>query len=191
MINIVAQRLPGATLDSWEQKRMGLLHPRFEDLQMLIESKARGRRALESDVESRENLKFEQTRRKDSRFRPYPENRAGHGTYRTEQGRQGQNNARERSDVCPVADCGQRHVLYKCDLFKKLPLNNRWEIVKGANLCRCCLRAGHVSRECNFQQCSYCPEATVKHNFRLCNKTVSTVAVAHSSTEKGREKKRS
>lgn len=168
MINIVAQRLPGVTLDSWEQRRISIRNPTLEDLRLLLESKTRGRRALENTVQPREGGNNEQNRRRDNRYRPYPEHRREYGTTRREIDRVARNSDAVVDDRCPIAGCKQNHFVFKCDLFKKLNLKERWQLVKSANLCILCLKPGHRAMDCGFQPCSSCPADKARHNFRLC-----------------------
>lgn len=188
MINVISQRLPGATLDSWEQKRIGIVRPTLEDLRNLIESKARGRRALEGTMQNYGNSNREQNRYKDNRYRPYPDTRGSSTGNRADSRRHVQNNGPVQADKCPVAECTQNHFVYKCDLFKRMGLNDKLLLVRGANLCRCCLRPGHRALECEFSGCSSCPDTKWKHNYRICSKLAPNVAIAQLDAGRSREK---
>lgn len=172
MINIITQRLPGATLDSWEQKRISILNPSLTDLQRLLESKARGRRAVEGDAaEQKNDRNHEQSRRRDNRYRPYPEMRPAPADVKPEGRVTDRGSNITKVDICPIEGCQLNHHVYRCDLFKKMNLNERMQIINRARLCRCCMRPGHMAAKCDFQSCSNCPEDVMKHNFRLCRKT--------------------
>lgn len=56
--------------------------------------------------------------------------------------------------------CGKAHGLWKCDEFRNLPINERWNLVKQKRICSGCLRANdHFQescpdkRQCNFTDC--------------------------------------
>ncbi|XP_066261302.1 uncharacterized protein [Euwallacea similis] len=65
--------------------------------------------------------------------------------------------------ACPF--CKGEHFIYSCEEFKKLSISNRFERVKGMNLCTNCLRHGHKLSECRSSGCKLCRQghATLLH----------------------------
>lgn len=188
MVNIIGQRLPRSTLDAWEQRRIAMEDPQLSDLQLFLESKARGRRVMEDRsglVErepSREPRRRDEQRgyNRDARARPYPDTRNSSSA----QYRPSRNNVNDEqtgpqfrpfyapsNEKCPMEGCQEIHPVFKCGEFLRNPLEARREVVRRANLCRCCLLPGHRAADCTFPPCRSCPEDHDRHSFRLCPKS--------------------
>lgn len=77
-----------------------------------------------------------------------------------------QNKSRYQSNQstikCPL--CSKSHYLYTCELFKRLSIEARIKKVHELNLCKNCLRPGHVDKRCKLAHCKYCK---IKHNTLL------------------------
>lgn len=79
------------------------------------------------------------------------------------------------SGKCP--HCGAQHPLYGCGQFVALSVEQRFNRIKGSNLCFNCLKPGHSTRACPSRSCRRCPGK--KHNTLLCrNEPNSTNALA-------------
>ncbi|UYV84755.1 hypothetical protein LAZ67_X003341, partial [Cordylochernes scorpioides] len=62
----------------------------------------------------------------------------------------------EKSDTCILCKSGH-HPLYMCNLFCKMPLKEKLNVVKGHKLCFNCLGKGHFSWNCRLnQRCKVC-----------------------------------
>ncbi|UYV80197.1 hypothetical protein LAZ67_18001986 [Cordylochernes scorpioides] len=62
----------------------------------------------------------------------------------------------EKSDTCILCK-SRHHPLYMCNLFCKMPLKEKLNVVKGHKLCFNCLRKGHFSWNCRLnQRCKVC-----------------------------------
>ncbi|UYV82916.1 hypothetical protein LAZ67_22001374 [Cordylochernes scorpioides] len=62
----------------------------------------------------------------------------------------------EKSDTCILCK-SKHHPLYMCNLFCKMPLKEKINVVKGHKLCFNCLRKGHFSWNCRLnQRCKVC-----------------------------------
>lgn len=60
--------------------------------------------------------------------------------------------------------CLQDHLLYRCDKFKDMSLDARYNKVSKHKLCHNCLRPGHFSANCKHNSCRFCNK---KHNLLL------------------------
>ena len=70
----------------------------------------------------------------------------------------------DRSKKCPACQVSN-HKVYSCPEFKKLTVEERFEVVKKARLCFNCLSSGHDSKECRSSyKCSICQK---NHNYLL------------------------
>lgn len=57
----------------------------------------------------------------------------------------------------PCRVCTQPHPLYKCTIFRRMPLERRLRAVAYHRYCYNCLRPDHVSKNCPVpQNCRYC-----------------------------------
>ncbi|UYV75259.1 hypothetical protein LAZ67_12003126 [Cordylochernes scorpioides] len=62
----------------------------------------------------------------------------------------------EKSDTCILCK-SKHHPLYMCNLFCKMPLKEKLNVVKSHKLCFNCLRKGHFSWNCRLnQRCKVC-----------------------------------
>ena len=50
--------------------------------------------------------------------------------------------------------CNEIHELEDCRSFQDLPSRRKWDLVKLTQLCLCCLKPGHRSKECQAKKCS-------------------------------------
>lgn len=71
---------------------------------------------------------------------------------------------------CLMEGCDEIHYLGQCTKFKNWTIAERSKFVKEKQLCRCCLRPGHMSNVCGKRGCSDCPDAKPPHHFHLCFK---------------------
>lgn len=171
-IHYAKQRLPRFTLDSWEQHRNRNGNTELPTLKNFIEFldvKAKGRREFELESEminltstSHQKSSVEHGR---NRFKPYDKRDKGNKNKKTEPRSGGPTR-------CIMPGCSQVHYLGQCELFRKLTLQERLELTRKQQLCRCCLLKGHMAISCSRDGCSKCPEDRFKHHFRLCPKTV-------------------
>ncbi|XP_055527031.1 uncharacterized protein LOC129719664 [Wyeomyia smithii] len=61
----------------------------------------------------------------------------------------------QKTDGCYV--CSENHLIDKCDTFKKLNVEERYEKAKQIGLCFACLKKGHRTTNCkNSTKCSKC-----------------------------------
>lgn len=68
---------------------------------------------------------------------------------------QADNNSKQRYEAkCPL--CKQNHLLFTCEGFRKLNVEQRILKVKEFKVCFNCLRSGHVTKRCRLARCKYC-----------------------------------
>lgn len=78
--------------------------------------------------------------------------------------------------ICVV--CGKYHELYACIQFLNSSVHDRIKLVNDKQLCRNCLRSGHLITECVFGPCKQCQQ---KHNSLLHIENQNTPAAAPAS----------
>ncbi|XP_039951398.1 uncharacterized protein LOC120768688 [Bactrocera tryoni] len=77
--------------------------------------------------------------------------------------------ASDKATNCP--SCNEFHRITKCQKFRNLQLDGRWDLVKQASLCFNCLKTGHRNRDCPSGLCLNCQQ---KHNTLLCRRLQQT-----------------
>ena len=79
--------------------------------------------------------------------------------------------------------CQGDHVIYRCPVFEKMSIQQRWDSMKSKKLCRNCLRKH--SGECTSSRCKHCNRFhhTLLHNIRSETLT-STSATTYNSEAK-------
>ncbi|CAG4914792.1 unnamed protein product [Colias eurytheme] len=60
----------------------------------------------------------------------------------------------ESKNVC--FHCGKNHVLGECPQFIKLPIQERWDVVKKHRVCFNCLKGKHRKENCRKSPCKHC-----------------------------------
>lgn len=78
--------------------------------------------------------------------------------------------------TCLMPKCTKTHYLGQCSEFAKLNFAGKLEVVREHRLCRCCLMTGHMAITCKRSGCNKCPEAKIRHHFRLCAKSAEVKA---------------
>lgn len=63
--------------------------------------------------------------------------------------------------------CSEHHPLYLCESFSNLPTEEKEKEVRRHQLCRNCLRKGHLSKDCSSS--SYCRSCQGRHHTQLCS----------------------
>ncbi|XP_036332823.1 uncharacterized protein LOC118744150 [Rhagoletis pomonella] len=78
---------------------------------------------------------------------------------------------------CP--SCSDVHRVIKCQIFRSMSVEIRWELARKAALCFNCLKAGNSTRECQSGMCANCQQ---KHNKLLCKKPQQEVSRPQTTT---------
>ncbi|XP_055542790.1 uncharacterized protein LOC129728377 [Wyeomyia smithii] len=65
--------------------------------------------------------------------------------------------------------CSGPHSLYQCERFPKMPIEAKENIVRSKQLCRNCLRQGHMARNCSSE--STCRNCRGHHHTLICTST--------------------
>ena len=68
--------------------------------------------------------------------------------------------SRKRCVTCDSPDCSS---LFKCEAFKKLTPESRFEIARNNHLCYSCLKGGHGSADCKADSTCAAKGCRIKH----------------------------
>ncbi|XP_065094221.1 uncharacterized protein LOC135714779 [Ochlerotatus camptorhynchus] len=78
--------------------------------------------------------------------------------------------------------CSEHHPLYMCPTFSNLAIEDKEKEIRRLQLCRNCLRKGHLVRECPSS--SSCRKCRNRHHTQLCHEETSTGENHHPTTSK-------
>jgi hypothetical protein len=109
-----------------------------------------------------------------TRFQPYDRNQPRtqrNDNQRDRRPEDGTRNISKPTGLCTAPGCTEKHPVYMCDIFRQMNLADRLKLVRQNRLCRCCLKSGHFSKDCTRDSCMLCPDAELKHNIKLCDKS--------------------
>lgn len=178
IIFLLSQRLPGSTINNWEQQREVNDVPTLDQLMTFVQGRARGRMYATQTDNTKSNPKTGQSSDRNAfsvRARAPYSSQQGEGAVATQNNNQGpkkepptqgvdSNRAEtKRGPSCHM--CNEGHPIYRCPTFLSLQLTKRGEMADQLGLCRNCLRR-HGKNECTFRACVRCPEQM--HNSTLC-----------------------
>ncbi|XP_065088020.1 uncharacterized protein LOC135709555 [Ochlerotatus camptorhynchus] len=72
--------------------------------------------------------------------------------------------SQQASRQCPA--CSSQHSLYQCGEFSKMSVDEKERVIRRNQLCRNCLRRGHLAKECSSE--SSCRKCRGRHHTQLC-----------------------
>lgn len=72
---------------------------------------------------------------------------------------------------CPV--CSNHHLIYQCERFLEMTLDEKENFIRNQHLCRNCLRRNHMARNCASE--SSCRKCSGRHHTQLCNSDETTM----------------
>ncbi|XP_055527207.1 uncharacterized protein LOC129719822 [Wyeomyia smithii] len=149
LVNLIAKRLDKETRKLWKSQIPGDELPAYSDLIDYLRERSRILQKMKEYTESRptnapkQKVKFEQ---------------------KTTQGRNFvQTSSKQSKESCIC--CNGDHQIYKCDTFRELTVNDRYNKVRQAGLGFNCLRRGHRSAACNSD--NTCRTCKRKHHSLL------------------------
>jgi len=78
--------------------------------------------------------------------------------------------------------CEGAHGIWSCEVFKKMTIPRRWELIKDLKLCFCCLGDDHMSKVCSRKRRCGINQCDMKHNRLLHSDTDGKSRVGERST---------
>lgn len=184
-INIALRKLTPALRNAWERKRCKTPQtlPRMEDFTEFLAMKAKAETTF-GESSSGYTKQGTTDNHKSHRYHPYD------NKYSKQNGKSFKDNKKGHSsnivindNKCLIKNCTQNHPIFLCDEFKRMKYDDKLLLVREHNLCRCCLKPGHIARTCGYIGCKDCPGVTIKHHFRICPKIVNKQANKQLATE--------
>lgn len=183
IIHIVTARLPSRTLESWEQKRIGLgKSPTLKQLFEFLEAKASGRRF----VDEPEPVQFRAVTRpgpsrpmpkpqfgqnnpyRIQRYQPYVKPQIAQRPFTSTKQAQQPASLAQSKGQWKCYQCGGPHLVGKCHEFEDMSMDERRMKVQSWKACLNCFGLTHKALECRQRGCGLCPDSVQKHHLLLC-----------------------
>lgn len=141
LINVISKRLDKETRKLWESQLPADELPTYADMMEFLRERGRILQKMKDYNEARPSA---------------PTKQRGKPEQRTFQGRNFVQTSSQSKDACFCCSSGD-HLIYKCDVFQGLSVNDRFSKVKQVGLCFNCLRRGHRTGDCNSDRtCKTC-----------------------------------
>lgn len=157
IIYMMSTKLDAVTCRNWEEHRNTLTGaPKLSQFCTFLSNKADLLETLEANQSAAKTNRVDTSSSKPNSFIIASQNSAEI---------QHKNNTYERNKPtikCPL--CSQTHLLYTCETFRSLSVEERIKKATEFRVCLNCLRLGHVTKRCRLSRCSYCKR---KHNTLL------------------------
>ncbi|XP_053698881.1 uncharacterized protein LOC128745834 [Sabethes cyaneus] len=161
LIHLLLDKLDRETRTQWAQKLVDIENPSFSEFLTFLERRCD---ALETCVlftkKGNDTVKKESDRRSDTKS--------------ALSGKPIQSFHTSTQLSCP--NCQQAHTIYQCASFKEMAAGDRRDFVQKSKLCFNCLRATHVSKNCNST--TNCQNCHQRHHTLLCQNATSLVHFA-------------
>lgn len=143
MIHLVLTKLDSVTVKKWETSRADTAIPTFKQLTDFLSKRCNALETISSKVSmGRTNSSASNNSQK-------AKNPSAHVT---------------TSDESCI-HCKNKHFIFQCEAFRKLPVEKRFKIIKHAHLCINCLKSrDHQTKNCTSSFCRKCGKA---HNTLL------------------------
>ncbi|XP_062535630.1 uncharacterized protein LOC134204845 [Armigeres subalbatus] len=150
LIRMLSSRLDSTTRRDWEEYSSTLQNVTFKQLTAFIQRRVNVLHSINHKVQE---FTMSSSAKKPIVARPI----ASHGA--------SQYNPRK----CIL--CSEHHPLYMCSTFSKMSIEDKEKEIRRHQLCRNCLRRGHLSRECPSN--NTCRRCKARHHTQLCDKESS------------------
>jgi len=143
MIHLVLTKLDAATVKEWETSRTDATIPTFKQLTDFLSKRCQALETISNKSTGRTNpdiLNSSQKAKLHSVHVATPNQSCIH--------------------------CKNKHFIFQCESFRKLPVEKHVEIIRNAHLCINCLRSGnHQAKNCTASLCRKCgkPHNTLLH----------------------------
>ena len=72
-------------------------------------------------------------------------------------------NSQTQKTWCPACSSKNCHTLFRCEAFKAMKPQKRFEMAQNSRLCYDCLKTGHSSEECRSENICAAPGSRLKH----------------------------
>lgn len=157
LVHIIITKLPKNTIIHWEMEQAGTELPKLDELLQFIAARARGLDHMVAYSGEKSATTNNNTVKKSEATAPKSHTSMGARSTRT-------NAPAAESNGCHR--CSGPHMIAYCPELTGVNPLERFERVKGTNLCYNCLTPGHSSNKClSHQRCRICGK---KHHTILC-----------------------
>lgn len=155
VVYIMSNKLDVVTSRNWEEYRNGLSSP--PSLQQFCEFISNKADLLET-IENKQNINSNKIISKNNSYIIASNIDNSRSLVQSKNN----NNISSFYLSCPL--CSKNHLLFTCDQFRSLTIDERLKKAKELKVCFNCLRLGHGTKRCRLTHCKYCNS---KHNTLL------------------------
>lgn len=167
LIHILTSKLPKETIVDWEKQQQGEKLPTLEELLKLMEGRARGLDHMTAGLVERSSKAVMNTNSSHSKSSTTSKVTGAQGAPKPLRS----NLASSSKGQCYY--CQGSHHVGRCPRLEDLPPAERFEKVKGSNLCYNCLCPGHSTAQCKSG--SNCYKCGKRHHTILCRTSSQSV----------------
>ncbi|XP_013161811.1 PREDICTED: uncharacterized protein LOC106113535 isoform X2 [Papilio xuthus] len=154
VVYIMSNKLDDVTGRHWEEYRNGLSKP--PSLQQFCEFISNKADLLET-IENKQSTNVNKTISKNNSYIVASNINNSRSFAQSKN-----NNMKSYNLSCPL--CSKNHLLFTCEHFRSLTVEERLKKAKELKICFNCLRPGHGTKRCRLTHCKYCNS---KHNTLL------------------------
>ncbi|XP_067205332.1 uncharacterized protein [Linepithema humile] len=145
MVHLVMTKLDSITVKEWETSRTDTTIPTFKQLTDFLSKRCQALETISNKATTRMNSDASNDSQK-------AKNPSAHVTMSNQS----------------CVHCKNKHFIFQCESFRKLPVEKRFEIIKKSHLCINCLRiGGHQAKNCSSSSCRKCGKAHNSITFRV------------------------
>ncbi|XP_062534139.1 uncharacterized protein LOC134203281 [Armigeres subalbatus] len=147
LVNILSYKLDPASLRAWEEKTSQDDDVKFNDLVEFLYQRVSILKSVASDMSHRSQLGQAKVA---STFLPPKKQLSSKFTTTAV-------SSDSKLNVPSCFACFERHFLFQCQTFSKMPVSQRRELISQRKLCWNCFRTGHHARSCSSKfSCRTC-----------------------------------
>lgn len=163
LVHIITSKLPRATIVDWEKQQKGNELPFLKDLLELMASRARGLEHMGPNTSE----KATKSAATDNTTKQKAGSSGANGTSKSLRS----NLAVTPKSTCPY--CKGQHSIGRCDKLMAFSPADRFQELKGSNLCYNCLTPGHGTRQCKSER--NCRNCNGRHHTILCRTPTNAI----------------
>ncbi|XP_055622232.1 uncharacterized protein LOC129765821 [Toxorhynchites rutilus septentrionalis] len=180
LVNILSYKLDPATLRAWEEKTSQQDDVKYNDLVEFLYQRVQILESVATDLLQRSQPVQTKVAGNVVPPKKYTQSKVAANAAASD----------SRSNLPSCYACSGKHFLFQCQVFAKMPVSQRRELVSQRKICWNCFRSGHQARHCSSKfTCRICRDRhhTLLHDPSQSSKSSCTPAIASNLTETAQE----
>ncbi|XP_055632944.1 uncharacterized protein LOC129773372 [Toxorhynchites rutilus septentrionalis] len=175
LVNILSYKLDPATLRAWEEETSQQDDVKYTDLVEFLYQRVRILKSVATDLLQRSQPVQTKVAGNVVPPKKYTQSKVAANAAASD----------SRSNLPSCYACSGKHFLFQCQVFAKMPVSQRRELVSQRKICWNCFRSGHQARHCSSKfTCRICRDRhhTLLHD-PFQSQSSCTPAIASNPTE--------